>query len=153
MVRITIVLILAMLAMETLASPLNLEVSIQGVQNGNTTKEAAGGCIEEFGVCQNDQNNCCNGLVCDYDTVQITCKDIYTCTFIYNKVCQEPSLKSWVGSLQKKIRNFLPARKHSESFMSGEVISHDWFLYDRTYLKYIFWIHVTLGLDRVTSIC
>ena len=41
MVRLTIVLILAIISLEILASPLKLEVSINGVQNGNTTE--AGG--------------------------------------------------------------------------------------------------------------
>ena len=42
MVRSTIVLILAILSMQALASPLNLEVSIKGVQNGNTVERSAG---------------------------------------------------------------------------------------------------------------
>ena len=54
MVRITMVLILAILSVETLASPLNLEVSIKGVQNGNTTEQSAESCIQE------GRSWCCN---------------------------------------------------------------------------------------------
>ena len=41
MVRITMVLILAILSVEPLASPLNLDLSIKGVQNSNTTEQSA----------------------------------------------------------------------------------------------------------------
>ena len=40
--HITIVLILSIFSTETLASPVNLEVSIKGVQNGNTVERSAG---------------------------------------------------------------------------------------------------------------
>ena len=67
MVRVTIVLILAILSKETLASPLNLEVSINEVQNGNSTEgSSAGACIPEFEGCQFEGNpNCCKGLECN----------------------------------------------------------------------------------------
>ena len=63
MVRITIVLILAMLAMETMASPLNLEVSIKGVQNGNTTEQLAEACAPLGRICEIDDMLfvCCKG--------------------------------------------------------------------------------------------
>ena len=63
MVRITIVLIIAMLAMETMASPLNLEVSIKGVQNGNTTEQLDGACVPEGRRCYRHVE-CCKGLIC-----------------------------------------------------------------------------------------
>ena len=47
MVRITIVLILAILSMEILASPLNLEVSFKGVQKGNTAEQSTGACTQK----------------------------------------------------------------------------------------------------------
>ena len=65
MVRITMVLILALLSMETLASPLNLEVSIKGVQNGNTTDQSAESCLPSGHACGFKQkDNCCKGLKC-----------------------------------------------------------------------------------------
>ena len=62
MVCITIVLILAVLSMETLSSPLNLEVSIDGVQNGNTVGRSAGACVKEGQICDYKKGLiCCNG--------------------------------------------------------------------------------------------
>ena len=45
MVSNAIVLILAILTLETLAVPLNLELSINGVRNGNRAKQAKTSCI------------------------------------------------------------------------------------------------------------
>ena len=66
MVRITMVLILAILSMETLASPLNLEVSIKGVQNGDTTDQSAESCLPWGHTCGSpkDKDICCKGLKC-----------------------------------------------------------------------------------------
>ena len=67
MVCITIVLILAVLSMETLASPLNLEVSIKGVQNGNTTNQSAESCLPMGEPCPNNDANStayCKGMSC-----------------------------------------------------------------------------------------
>ena len=65
MVRITMVLILAILSMETLASPLNLEVSVKVVQNGNTTDQSAESCLPDGHACGFKQkDSCCKGLRC-----------------------------------------------------------------------------------------
>ena len=54
--------------METLASPLNLEVSINGVQNENSAEgSTAGACITQGRPCNPGntlQSNCCKGLFC-----------------------------------------------------------------------------------------
>ena len=53
--------------METLASPLNLDVSIKGVQNGNTTDQSAEGCYPIGHACGNADHDpfiCCRGLKC-----------------------------------------------------------------------------------------
>ena len=65
MVGITTVLILAIFSMETLASPLNLEVSIRGVKNGNSTEQSEP-CIGFWKRCPLPPapNQCCKGLVC-----------------------------------------------------------------------------------------
>ena len=66
MVRSTIVLILAILSMQTLASPLNLEVSIKGVQNGDTAEQSIEGCREKGRYCGriDTPGTCCPGLKC-----------------------------------------------------------------------------------------
>ena len=64
MVRSTIVLILAILSMQTLASPLNLEVSIKGVQNGDTAEQSIPACFEKGHFCGRIGLICCDGLTC-----------------------------------------------------------------------------------------
>ena len=62
MVHRTTLMILVILSMETLASPLNLEVSIKGVQNGNTTNQSAESCVPMGQPCPNldpDSKACC----------------------------------------------------------------------------------------------
>ena len=67
--HLTIVLILAFLSLETLASPLKLEVSINGVQNGNTVEVGGlqsleGACAKKHKICEPLPNSCCKGLHC-----------------------------------------------------------------------------------------
>ena len=62
MVWFAIVMILAILSMETLASPLALEVSSEGMQNGNTA-EQLGTCAKKGFVCR-VESPCCIGLEC-----------------------------------------------------------------------------------------
>merc|ERR1712157_193252 len=71
MVCSTIVLILAILSMQTMASPLNLEVSINRVQNGNTVERSAGACVMKGQVCGRrgeTDHSCCQGLYCTWDS-------------------------------------------------------------------------------------
>ena len=65
MVRITVIMILAILSMETSATPLNLEVSINGVQNGNTAEQSIPACLEKGQICSGWIGRiCCEGLQC-----------------------------------------------------------------------------------------
>ena len=66
MVRNTIVLILAILSMQTLASPLNLKVSIKGVQNGDTAEKSIPACVEKGHFCGRFGLICCEGLKCKH---------------------------------------------------------------------------------------
>ena len=66
MVRSTIVLILAILSMQALASPLNLEVSIKGVQNGDTAEKSIPACVEKGHCCGRFGLICCEGLKCKH---------------------------------------------------------------------------------------
>ena len=74
MVRFTVVLILGMLSMDTLASPLDLKVSVKGVQNGIAAEQSMGRsmgqeseCTRKGQVCNDVETQyppCCEGLDC-----------------------------------------------------------------------------------------
>ena len=64
MVRLTIVPFLAIISLETLASPLQLEVSINGDQNGNTAEAGEEACRKKDAICEPRPNSCCKGLQC-----------------------------------------------------------------------------------------
>ena len=57
-------MILAILSMQALASPLNLEVSIKGVQNGDTAEQSIPACFEKGHFCGRIGLICCDGLTC-----------------------------------------------------------------------------------------
>ena len=77
MVHSTLVLILAILSMQTLASPLNLEVSIKGVQNGDTAEQSFLGCVEKGHFCGGIGLICCEGLKCKHGPgFTRTCQDV-----------------------------------------------------------------------------
>ena len=65
MVRCTIILILGILALEILAIPLNLEVSIKRAQNGNiTNRNSNWKCMVEGQFCLFHATLCCKPLQC-----------------------------------------------------------------------------------------
>ena len=75
MVRFTVVLILGILSMDTLASPLDLKVSVKGVQNGIAAEQSMGRSMVGQGskctpidqVCADvevEYPPCCEGLDC-----------------------------------------------------------------------------------------
>ena len=70
MVRITVIMILAILSMEILASPVNLEVSINVFQNAthtytyNTAEQSIPACFEKGHFCGRIGLICCDGLTC-----------------------------------------------------------------------------------------
>ena len=109
MVRLTIVLVLGILSMETLAVPLNLEVSIKGSHNGNTTDQDWTSSISA------EQNGCakindvCAMKDCNHSGCILCCEKGLKCVKSY---CRPGNSKN----IHHITSHYIPKNRHAAFF-------------------------------------